>query len=62
MRMLGSWARSHPFRTWTLFLALVVLGVSLGDLVGGMGGFLAQLVFQVFAVMLGMAFMWAGRG
>ena len=31
-------------------------------LVGGVGGFLAQLVFQVFAVMLGIAFMRAGRG
>ncbi len=32
------------------------------NLVGGVGGFLAQLVFQVFAVMLGIAFMRAGRG
>ncbi len=60
--MPGLWARSHPFRALALFFALVVLGISPGYLVGGVGGFLAQLVFQVFAVILGIAFMWAGRG
>jgi len=62
MRMLGLWAGSHPFRAIALFLALIVLGVSFGILVGGVGGFLAQFVFQVSAVMLGIAFMRAGRG
>ena len=60
--MLGLWVGSHPFRAIALFLALIVLGVSCGILVGGVGGFLAQLVFQVSAVMLGIAFMRAGRG
>jgi hypothetical protein len=60
--MLGLRTRSHPFRALALFFALVVLGVSSGNLVSGVGGFLAQLVFQVFAVMLGIAFMRAGRG
>jgi hypothetical protein len=60
--MLGLRARSHPFRALALFFALVVPGVSSGNLVGGVGGFLAQLVFQVFAVMLRIAFMRAGRG
>ena len=60
--MLGLWPRSHPFRALALFFALVVPGVSLKNLVSGVGGLLEQLVFQVFAVMLGIAFMWAGRG
>ncbi len=59
--MPGLWARTHPFRALTLFLALIILGVSFGILVGGVGGLLAQWAFQVSAVMLGKALMRAGR-
>ncbi len=61
MRVLVSWSRSHPFRALTLFLALIVLGVVLQILIGGVGGYLAQMVPQVSAIMLGIAFMQADR-
>ena len=59
---MGSWLRSHPFRALALFLALIVLGVTLGNVIGGFVGFLVQWALQVSAIMLGIAFVWAGRG
>ena len=61
MKVLGSLTRSHPFHTLALFLALIVLGVTLGNVTGDFGGFLVQLGFQVSSIMLGIAFVWAGR-
>jgi hypothetical protein len=61
MKVLGSWTRSHPFQALALFLALMVLGVTLGNVTGGFGGFLVQFGFQVSSIMLGIVFVWAGR-
>ena len=61
MKALGLWTRSCPSQALAVFLALVDLGVMLGDVTGGFGGLLVQLVFQVSSIMLGIAFVWAGR-
>ena len=61
MRMLGSSARSHPFRALGLFFALMVFGVLLEELIGGAGGLLVRLAVHLPALMPGIAFMWACR-
>ena len=61
MRRLGLWARANPFKVFSMFLALILLGFTVEQEVGGIGGFFGYFILMFSAIALGVAYLRGGK-
>ncbi len=61
MRRLGLWARANPLKVFLGFIALIFLGFTAEQEIGGIGGSIAYFASMFLAVLLLAAFLRGGK-